>query len=350
MSLRSLLLCATTAASLAGVANAGQINGWYIGLEGGANWVEDWSHSFDDFDGPLLAAEASFDTGWAAFITAGYAFNNNFRAEFEAGYRDNDVDGYVLNGNSTTRGEDLWEATAMVNVLYDLSLMDKLTLSVGVGAGGDFANYTYTSGATRAEDDEWNFAYQGIAGLSYMVAQRTAVFMNYRYLRVVSPEFDFRPVTSVAFVDGDDFVKHTATIGIRYALQPSAAPAYVPPPPAPAPSGPAAAPRQFIVFFGFNKYVLTSEAQRVISEAVAAAKETGSASILITGHTDTMGSNDYNQRLSMRRSNAVKGEMVRQGIAPGAITTTGKGETELLVQTADRVKEPQNRRATIDLN
>jgi OOP family OmpA-OmpF porin len=42
--------------------------------------------------------------------------------------------------------------------------------------------------------------------------------------------------------------------------------------------------------------------------------------------------------------------MVRQGIANGAITSTGKGESELLVQTADSVKEPQNRRATIDLN
>ncbi len=349
MTLRSAVLCAAVAASLGGAASAGQIKGWYIGLEGGANWVEDWSHTFNDFDGPLLAAEASFDTGWAAFVTAGYAFNNNIRAEFEAGYRDNDVDGYVLNGNSTTFGEDLWEASAMVNVLYDISLMDKLSLSVGAGAGGDFANYTFTIGATSAEDDEWNFAYQGLAGLNYMVGQRTAVFMNYRYLRVVSPEFDFRPVTSVAFVDGDDFVKHTATIGIRYALQPAAAP-YVAPPPAPPPSGPAAAPRQFIVFFGFNKYVLTSEATRVISEAVAAAKETGSATVLITGHTDTVGSNAYNQRLSMRRSNAVKGEMVRQGVASGAITTTGKGETELLVQTADGVKEPQNRRATIDLN
>ena len=53
--------------------------------------------------------------------------------------------------------------------------------------------------------------------------------------------------------------------------------------------------------------------------------------VLITGHTDTVGSNQYNERLSMRRSNAVMGEMVRQGIPIAAITTTGKGETELLV-------------------
>jgi OOP family OmpA-OmpF porin len=112
------------------------------------------------------------------------------------------------------------------------------------------------------------------------------------------------------------------------------------------PAGPS---RQFIVFFGFNKYNLTSAALRVIAEAVIAAKETGSATVLITGHTDTVGSPDFNQRLSMRRSNAVKSEMVRQGVSAAAISTTGRGETELLVQTNDNVKEPQNRRATIDV-
>lgn len=347
MSLRSLLLCAATTAALATTATAGQIKGWYIGLEGGANWVEDWSHT-QVRDG-TRAGLTSFDTGWVALVTAGYAWNNNFRTELELGYRQNDIDTYFTLGNATNNEGSLDESTAMLNVLYDLALMDKLSISFGVGAGGDFANYEHDAGGITGEDDQWNFAYQGIAGLNYMVGQRTALFLNYRYLRVVSPEFDFNPVEEFATINTDDFVKHAATFGVRYALQPAAAP-YVPPPSAPPPSGPVAAPRQFIVFFGFNKYVLTSEAVRVISEAVAAAKETGSASILITGHTDTVGSNAYNQRLSMRRSNAVKGEMVRQGVAPGAITTTGKGETELLVQTADGVKEPQNRRATIDLN
>jgi OOP family OmpA-OmpF porin len=63
-----------------------------------------------------------------------------------------------------------------------------------------------------------------------------------------------------------------------------------------------------------------------------------------------MGSPDYNQNLSMRRANAVKSELVRQGISAAAISATGKGELELLVQTNDNVKEPQNRRATIDIN
>jgi outer membrane protein OmpA-like peptidoglycan-associated protein len=118
-----------------------------------------------------------------------------------------------------------------------------------------------------------------------------------------------------------------------------------PPPPPPPPP----AIKQFIVFFGFNKYNLTAEAQAVVAEAASAAKSQGSASILVTGHTDTVGGNAYNQRLSEKRAGAVKDELVRLGIDAGKISAMGKGETELLVQTGDGVKEPQNRRATIDL-
>jgi outer membrane protein OmpA-like peptidoglycan-associated protein len=221
---------------------------------------------------------------------------------------------------------------------------------LGAGAGADYADLDLTFGPVSFDADNWSFAYQGIAGLNYAIGRQTQLFLNYRYLRIVDPEFDYRPAAGIFLTNGDDAVKHAATIGIRYALQtPTVMSDIAPPPSAPEPMT-ATIPRQFIVFFGFNKYNLTSEAMRVISEAVIAAKDTGSATVLITGHTDTVGSNTYNMRLSMRRSNTVKSEMVRQGIPSSAISASGKGETELLVQTADGVKEPQNRRATIDLN
>jgi outer membrane protein OmpA-like peptidoglycan-associated protein len=52
----------------------------------------------------------------------------------------------------------------------------------------------------------------------------------------------------------------------------------------------------------------------------------------------------------MRRSHSVKDGLTANGIPANAISTAGKGESELMVQTGDGVKEPQNRRATIDLN
>ena len=117
-----------------------------------------------------------------------------------------------------------------------------------------------------------------------------------------------------------------------------------PPPP------PLGSPKRFIVFFGFNKSTLTLKAQAVVAEAVETAQRDGAASILVTGHTDTVGAAGYNQALSERRAKIVKHELVRLGIAPGAIRTIGKGEKELLVQTPDRTWEDRNRRATIDLN
>jgi OOP family OmpA-OmpF porin len=343
MTLRSALLGAACAVAFSGAAEAAQINGWYVSLEGGANWIEDWEHSFF-----TVPSTATLDTGWAVLASVGYGWGG-WRLEFEGGYRDNDLDSYTFTGIPISVTADAWEATFMANVAYDIALTDNLALSLGAGAGGDFANVDFSFGGPSFEDDDWSFAYQGIAGINYAIGRQTSLYLNYHYLRVVDAEFDFRPAATVFLTNGEDVVKHTATIGLRYALTaPSVMTDMTPvaPPPEPASN----VPRQFIVFFGFNKYNLTSEALRVISEAVVAAKDTGSATVLITGHTDTVGSNDYNMRLSMRRSNAVKAEMVRQGIPTSAISSTGKGETELLVQTADGVKEPQNRRATIDLN
>ena len=66
-------------------------------------------------------------------------------------------------------------------------------------------------------------------------------------------------------------------------------------------------------------------------------------------HADRSGSNAYNNALSLKRAASVKTALVKDGIADKAITTTGKGEEDPLVQTADGVREPQNRRVQISL-
>ena len=139
-----------------------------------------------------------------------------------------------------------------------------------------------------------------------------------------------------------------------------AAPAPPPPPPAPpivaeaAPAPPPPAPpvatvRNFLVFFDFDKSNLTEEARQVVASAVNTAKSSGTARITVTGHTDTVGSQRYNQRLSERRAESVKSEMVRLGMNGSEITTIGKSFNEPLVPTGPGMREPQNRRAMIDL-
>ncbi len=139
-----------------------------------------------------------------------------------------------------------------------------------------------------------------------------------------------------------------------YFNQPDAAPppppAFVsaPPPPPPMPVAPPPV-TTYIVFFDFNKSNLTDAAQAVVTEAVKVAKTNGFVKVQIVGHTDTVGSDKYNMALSLQRATTVKDEMVREGLDGNAIGIDGKGFHDPLVATGPGVREPQNRRAVIDL-
>jgi outer membrane protein OmpA-like peptidoglycan-associated protein len=133
----------------------------------------------------------------------------------------------------------------------------------------------------------------------------------------------------------------TAMVGVTYKFgQPEAAAS---PPPAPAaPTAPS-----YMVFFDWDRSNLSQQALTTIQQAADAYKTKGSARITATGHTDRSGPESYNMALSLRRANAVKDALVRDGVPATAISVIGKGETQPLVPTADGVREPQNRRVEI---
>ncbi len=343
MKLKLTLLGTVAALSIISASQSNAHNqGWYIGLEGGANWIGDTEYVFNEDEWDETFGTMDFDTGWAALGTIGYGFERNWRVEFEAGYRDNDADPFFGGKERTPiRDGNLTEWSFMANVIYDVPLSERLDLNIGIGAGADFADFEDNRGFSG---DDWNFAYQGIVGLSYAISNRLDMTLTYRYLNVDAPTFS-NANDSYAF---EDVEKHTVTVGLRYDLHEDEAP-LPPAPPAPPPAPPMDAPEQFVVFFGFNKCNITAEADAVLSEAASAAKSSGAASVLIVGHTDTMGSNSYNEKLSDCRANAAKSGLIAKGVSAGSISATGRGETELLVKTNDNVKEPQNRRATIDL-
>jgi outer membrane protein OmpA-like peptidoglycan-associated protein len=352
MNLRGILLGSAVALGSASAANAAITTptGWYLSLGAGANWVEDGSVNEFTFGVPATTNQFSYDTGWAVVGAVGYDYGH-WRVEFEMAYRHNDVDGFCSSGAppcSSAPNAELWELSQMVNVLYDIGLGGRWSASVGAGVGGNLVVFTpdtagnFDASAAGLEVDDYVVAGQLIAQAAYQLAERWQLYLDYRVMFMDDPEFQ-DPVVEIFEMEKTD---HTVIVGFRFDLQGEAAPAPMPkeePPPAPS------APKQFIVFFGFNKANLTEEAARVVADAAAAAKEYGSATIIVIGHTDTVGSTQYNTRLSIRRAQAVKDGLVSNGIPAGAISTSGKGETELMVQTGDGVKEPQNRRATIDL-
>lgn len=127
-------------------------------------------------------------------------------------------------------------------------------------------------------------------------------------------------------------------------------------PPVPVPAAaPLVAPVQrtvelFMVFFDFDKSNLSGDMRQIVSQAVNAAQRNGSVRIIVTGHTDTVGSYSYNQALSERRALAVKSEMVRLGVRDAEIVTVGRSFSDPLIATGPGVREPQNRRAVIDIS
>jgi iron complex outermembrane receptor protein len=138
-------------------------------------------------------------------------------------------------------------------------------------------------------------------------------------------------------------VKLSAEFGPTGEAAPTMTAAYVPPPVA----APATMAKSYLVFFDFNKSDLTAQAMAIVDQAARNAAPAKVTRIDVTGHTDTVGSDAYNMRLSRRRAESVAAQLERDGIPAGEIGIFAKGKRDLLVPTADGVKEPQNRRVQI---
>jgi outer membrane protein OmpA-like peptidoglycan-associated protein len=172
------------------------------------------------------------------------------------------------------------------------------------------------------------FAYQGILGLSWNIDQNIRVSLDGRYYGTTN--------------GGTTYTNNNigVMLGLTYKFgAPEVAP---PPPPAPTPQA-----TSFMVFFDWDRSDLSQQALATIGQAAQAFKQRGSARITATGHTDTSGPESYNMALSLRRANAVKDALVRNGVPATAIAVVGRGEQGLLVPTPDGVREPQNRRVEI---
>ena len=133
---------------------------------------------------------------------------------------------------------------------------------------------------------------------------------------------------------------------------PAPAPAPPPPPPPPAPPAPAPAkPRELMtlrdVHFAFDKYNLTKLAKDTLNVAVAYLKSHADAKVEVQGHTDSIGSDKYNQGLSERRANSVKKYLMSQGIAENRMTTKGFGESKPVADNGTKAGRAQNRRSVV---
>jgi OmpA-OmpF porin, OOP family len=133
-----------------------------------------------------------------------------------------------------------------------------------------------------------------------------------------------------------------------------------PPPPAPAPVAPKPvtpppAPVSEKVtfsadaFFDFDKSTLKPEATAKLDDLVSKTKGINLEVIIAVGHTDSVGSDEYNQKLSIRRSEAVKAYLVSKGVEPNRVYTEGKGEKQPVADNKTTEGRAKNRRTEIEV-
>jgi OOP family OmpA-OmpF porin len=106
-------------------------------------------------------------------------------------------------------------------------------------------------------------------------------------------------------------------------------------------------PRRFVVNFRFQSDELTPESRALMPQILAVVRERSLATVVVTGHTDTMGAARVNHALGLKRAAAVRNQLIKAGLNASRIEVTSLGETDPLVPTKDEIAEPRNRRVDI---
>jgi outer membrane protein OmpA-like peptidoglycan-associated protein len=248
----------------------------------------------------------------------------------------------------------------MANALYDLDVgMPWIFPYVGAGAGYQWTTLNATAVApgggfaTSTNNTSGSFAWQAIIGASFPVPNVPGLSLtaDYRFMDILGGgKYDGLVSNGGALSSSElkmhNQFDHDVVFGIRYAFNAPPPPA---PPMAPTPvAAPAPAPaRSYLVFFDWDKAELTERAKSIVKEAADNSTRVQVTRIEVNGYTDTSGKPSYNQGLSVRRAQAVAGELVRDGVPQSVINIQGFGDTHLLVATGPGVREPQNRRVEI---
>jgi outer membrane protein OmpA-like peptidoglycan-associated protein len=336
----------TLAAVIAIFIGSARAQNFYLGGEAG------WSALNDQTDriGGVPPLHARYDSGYAVGARAGYEMGP-WRFEEEYVYRNNglnhlDVAGFNVPGVSGSR-----EAHAiMTNVLYDIdmgrfNLTWPVTPHIGAGIGAvDIIDQARVRGVGQIfNNSDWELGYQAIAGIRYNVSPNLAIDLDYRYFATTDATFRVPRAPGIRYTSGYD--THNLMASLVYRFGPPPAPPIVAPPASPAP--PVAQRQVFLVFFDWDRSVITPQGMAVVRQAADAFRAGAPVQLQVTGYTDRSGSPGYNQRLSERRANAVADALSRLGVPRNQMAVSGRGENDNRVPTAPGVREPQNRRVEI---
>jgi OOP family OmpA-OmpF porin len=374
---------------------------WYVGGDFGATIVEDID--FDFGVTPTIPSSSSaqialnHDYGYDAALFVGYDLGA-FRLEAEVSYKRARVDdiesairfpgqggglpGAVITPDIFPAGGGRTSALSfMINGMLDFGDDDGVSGFVGGGVGIARIDYNsvraYSNQNAVIDDSDSGFAWQVVAGLRQAISDNVDITVRYRFFNADN----VRTIDSLRNLESDSrFRSHSLLGGITFnfgapdvvVVDPPIEPCpegwtrdgygVCQPPPPPVKTCPDGSvipvaqecPRQqviypgpFIVFFDWDKDEITPAAAAILDNAAAGYQQIGSASVVLAGHADRSGSDAYNVGLSQRRANNVRAYLTGRGVPDAAITSEAYGESRPLVDTADGVREPQNRRVEI---
>jgi len=369
---------------------------WYVGGDFGAMIVEDVEFDVGTTEDAIIVDhEYGFDG--SGFV--GYDLGA-FRLEAEVAYKKARIDeletviglpGAVGQGRTVAQtfvnagGGNTTALSFMVNGLLDFGDDDGISGFIGGGVGIARVNFNnqrqFANQGAFIDDSDTRFAWQLLAGVRQAISDNIDVTVRYRFFNVSDLEM-------VGFPNGAGFQSRLRThsllggltfnfggaprIGDQTCWDGSVIRADLVCPPQPVPPAPVITPQPpmvstvqcpngttvqqgqecprpgpFIVFFDWDRSDITPQAAGILDNAAEQYRTTGNAQVVLAGHADRSGSDQYNVGLSQRRAEAVRQYLAGRGVGESAIRTEAFGESRPLVETADGVREPQNRRVEI---
>ncbi|CAN5422103.1 OmpA family protein [soil metagenome] len=161
---------------------------------------------------------------------------------------------------------------------------------------------------------------------------------------------NWTPATAAPGCDGAIVAPPPAPpVAPRAAPAPAPAPVVVAPPPPPPPPAATKVTYAADAFFDFDKSVLKPEGKAKLDDLTSKIKGINLEVIIAVGHTDSVGTDAYNQKLSVSRSEAVKAYLVSKGIEKNRVYTEGKGEKQPVADNKTSEGRAKNRRVEIEV-